>query len=124
MTNTNPKILVVDDDLDTLAKIYIELLLKNFIVEVTNDAQEITERAMRFEPDLLILNNDLPGLDAHEVCTKLKRQQNIPIILLVDKNSGETTKIDSCTADAVYTKPIDIKELKKIITSLMVTTQH
>lgn len=123
MPHTKPKILVADDDLNTLSKIYIDLLLKLFFVEVTNDAHEIIERANRFKPDILILNNDLPNLDAHQICAQIKRDQKIPILLLVDKHASKTAKIDSCSADEIVTKPIDVTHLSQVIEKLIATIE-
>jgi len=112
------KILVVDE-LQALSKIYVELLLKDFLVEASDDPKEITPRTMRFRPHLLIVNADLPHLNAEEVCNLAKGKFQIPILLLVGKSSAKTIAIDGCHADAILTRPFDNKVLLDAVQQLI-----
>ncbi len=66
------KILLVDE-LSTLSNIYVDLLLKDYVVEASNRPSEIIPRAQRFYPDPVIVNSDLPGFGAHEFCMNIKK---------------------------------------------------
>lgn len=117
-----PKVLVVDNEMDSLAKIYINLLLKDFRVEATNVADEIIPRIKRFKPNAVIINNELPGFDAFQVCAAVK-EHNLPVILLIEKTSPATAQLDSCRADEVVYKPVDVNDLAQIILRLVTTHQ-
>jgi len=112
------KILVLDEQ-NSISKIYVDLLLTNYSVEASVDAKEIAPRINRFRPDLLIVNADLPHLNAEEVCQLVRQKFQIPILLLVDKNSAKTKVIDGCQADAMLTKPFDKKDLLDAVNSLL-----
>ncbi|MDB5253540.1 MAG: hypothetical protein JWP27_2709 [Flaviaesturariibacter sp.] len=116
------KILLFDDEMDSLSKIYISLLLKDFVVEATTDPEELAHRSRRFRPDLAIVNNEVPGFDGHEVCTLLKREMNKPIILLAGAHDPITINIDHCSADAILTKPVHLPGLIDTIKQLLATT--
>lgn len=112
------KVLVFDDELSEIGKVYIGLLERNFAVEVTMDPTEITPRFKRMDPELVIVNNDVPGVDPTEICHLVKQESKVPIILLLQKDSATTLNIDSCSADAILYKPVDIKELVDKINEL------
>lgn len=115
------RILVFDDDRDQLSKIYIELLLQEFEVEVTSNPEEIIQRASRLKPDLVIVNSDVPGFNAEEICSKIKDTLVVPVALLLSKTSTSTVMIDGCKADVVIDKPVDTKQLSNTITNLIST---
>src|SRR5687768_4227463 len=52
---TRTKILVVDSDLDTLSRVYLALVHRNYKVEASDKKEEISERIKRLKPSLLIL---------------------------------------------------------------------
>jgi DNA-binding response OmpR family regulator len=117
------KILLFDDEMDSLSKVYISLLLKDFQVEATTDPNEILRRSRRFRPDLAIVNGDVPGFDGHEVCALLKSEMERPIILLVGPETTTTINIDHCAADAIITKPVDMPGLLQTVRQLLATYQ-
>lgn len=55
---TRTKILVVDNDLDTLSRIYLALVHKNYKVEASDKKEEIAERVKRLKPALLVLGRN------------------------------------------------------------------
>ena len=71
------RILIADRDLNTLSRIYLGFLHKNFKVEATNIPEEITDRMKRLHPSLIILGY-------HEY-TIVKDALTIPTIVLLDK---------------------------------------
>jgi len=113
------KVLVFDNEKEELSKIQRGFLYKDFDVEVTMNAEEIISRSERMKPDIVILNSNVPGFDAFEVCELIKKSMDIPIILLLDKNSDSTGKIDDCTADAIVYKPVDFPHLIQSIKNVL-----
>ena len=118
--NKKGRILIVDNELNVLSETYSKLLLENFDVEATMDADEIIPRTLRFKPELIIVNNELPGFDGSAICNMAKEQFSIPIILLKEGYSNPSAKIDGCSADEVVYKPINHNQLLNIIYRLLV----
>ncbi|MDH5508174.1 MAG: response regulator, partial [Anaerolineae bacterium] len=117
------KILIVDDDLDTLQLVGTMLEKQGLeIVAAGNGAQAI-EVAKRALPDLVLLDIMMPGMDGYEVARQLKSHEptsTIPIIMFTAKAQVED-KVAGFAAgvDDYLTKPIHPKELvarvKKIL---------
>jgi DNA-binding response OmpR family regulator len=116
--NERARILIVDHSLNSLSSIYIGLLMEDYDVEASNDAAEILPRVKRFNPDVVILNKDLPGIDFVTVCSELKAQQ-MPLIVLLDKATDECIKIDGCCISNVIVKPVQVQHLNGLITELV-----
>ena len=76
---TKTKILIVDPDIDSLSKIYLNLLHRHYKVEACNNGEEIVERIKRLKPSILIIHQEL----YFEIEKKLK----IPAIVLLDDPS-------------------------------------
>ena len=97
---TRTKILVVDSDLDTLSRIYLALVHRNYKVEASDQKEEISERIKRLKPALLILgqNEYLFFQD------KLK----MPCITLLDLSEDELHVPDDVF---IMRKPIPLDQL-------------
>jgi two-component system alkaline phosphatase synthesis response regulator PhoP len=106
------KILVVDDDVKTveLVKLYSER--DGYEVLTAYDGIEALRLARESCPDLIVLDLMLPDIDGLEVCRVLRRESDVPIIMLTAK----TTDQDKLTglglgADDYVTKPFSPKVL-------------
>jgi DNA-binding response OmpR family regulator len=107
-----PLILVVDDEpkIVRLARDYLE---KNgFHVTTAADGQSALMIARREKPDLIILDLMLPHIDGREVCRILRRESDVPIIML----TALSEEIDQVTgleigADDYITKPFSVRAL-------------
>ncbi len=109
------KILIVDDEKDIVKMLDYNLQKEGFKTTLAYDGEEALDKAAVNQPDLIILDLMLPGLDGLEVCKTLKKEQktsNIPIIMLTAK-SQETDKIVGLElgADDYVTKPFSPREL-------------
>jgi DNA-binding response OmpR family regulator len=113
-------ILVVDDEpkVTRLARDYLE---KNgFRVLTAGDGQTALASARREKPDLIILDLMLPGIDGREVCRILRRESDIPIIML----TALSEEIDQVTgleigADDYITKPFSPRALVARVRALL-----
>ena len=112
------KILAIDDNQDNL--ITISALLKNFLGDCTVltalSGPEGIDKARTEQPDTIILDIKMPGMDGFEACGLLKKEEltrHIPIILLTALRTDVTSRIKGLEigADAFLTKPIDEAEL-------------
>jgi len=123
LSDTRTKILIVDDELDTLLPLKRALEMEDFNVIEAQDGAEALEKVRSEIPDLLLLDLMLPKLNGFEVCQRLKKDDatnSIPIIMLTAK--GETSdKIKGIEigADDYVTKPFDLDELKARIKAVL-----
>lgn len=106
------KILIVEDEaaIADLEKDYLEL--SGFEVEVVNDGKTGLEKAMTTDYDLVILDLMLPGVDGFEICKKIRKTKNTPI-LMVSAKKDDIDKIRGLGlgADDYVTKPFSPSEL-------------
>ena len=123
LSDTRTKILIVDDELDTLLPLKRALEMEDFNVVEAQDGVEALEKVRSEIPDLVLLDLMLPKLNGFEVCLRLKQDEatsSIPIIMLTAK--GETSdKIEGIEigADDYVTKPFNLDELKARIKAVL-----
>ena len=78
-------ILVVDDDPNNLAVVRDCLVEFNYTVLVAEDGESAVLRAAYAQPDLILLDVMMPGIDGYETCRRLKSMENtkeIPVIFM------------------------------------------
>lgn len=119
MPGTGSRILIVEHDMDTMSLLYMTLLHQNYQLEASIDAEEILLRVERFRPDLMLVNNALPGFDSREICRLVKETFGIPIILIVEKNAGTSAGLGCCATEDVIEKPINTDLLLQKINLLL-----
>ncbi len=105
-------ILVVDDD-DRIRELVKEYLNDNgFIVSIGNSAEEAKIKLSYFKFDLIVLDVMMPGQDGFELTKEIKKNSNLPIILLTAKGEVEN-RIQGLEigADDYLSKPFEPKEL-------------
>ncbi|NQE04932.1 Chemotaxis protein CheY [ANME-1 cluster archaeon GoMg1] len=123
LSDTRTKILIVDDELDTLLPLKRALEMEDFNVVEAQDGAEALEKVRAEIPDLVLLDLMLPKINGFEVCQRLKQEEAtsyIPIIMLTAK--GETSdKIEGIEigADDYVTKPFNLDELKARIKAVL-----
>lgn len=106
------KILIVDDDQNIANLISLYLTKECFETRIENDGQTALKAFAEFSPDLILLDLMLPGIDGYEVCREIRKNSNVPIIML----SAKTEVFDKVLglelgADDYMIKPFDSKEL-------------
>jgi DNA-binding response OmpR family regulator len=109
------KILIIEDEPDIATTIKYALEQEEYWVAVAHSGEKGLEKAMRENPDLVILDLKLPNLPGEEVCRQLRKNEkteNMPIIMLTAKDL-EVDKIIGKVigADFYMTKPFDVEEL-------------
>ena len=119
---TGKRILIAENDMNSLSFIYMTLMQKDYILEATNDAAELLPRIERFNPDLMLINKHLPYFNAEEFCILLKETFDIPFILIAERNTKPLHNINGCTPDDVFQKPINKEALLQKI-NLLLTVQ-
>jgi len=105
-------ILVVDDD-DRIRVLVKEYLNENgFVISTGNSAEEAKIKLNYFEFDLIVLDVMMPGQNGFELTKEIRKNSNIPIILLTAKGEVEN-RIEGLElgADDYLGKPFEPKEL-------------
>lgn len=108
----NKKILIVDDDNNICELLRLYLEKDGFSTIVANDGEAALHQAQINNPDLILLDIMMPLLDGWQVCREIRKNSNVPIIMLTAK--GETfDKVLGLElgADDYVTKPFDTKEV-------------
>nr|WP_184744445.1 response regulator transcription factor [Spirochaeta isovalerica] len=117
------KILIVEDDDDIRELVAFNLEMSGFSVTKSEKGERVVELALIENPDLILLDVMLPGIDGFEVCRRVKKNQNlkdIPVIMLTARTDDEDIINGLETgADDYITKPFRPKILlAKVKTAL------
>lgn len=81
----NKKILIVDDDNNIAELISLYLMKECFDTMIVEDGEKALEQFGQFQPNLILLDLMLPGIDGYQVCREIRRTSNVPIIMLSAK---------------------------------------
>lgn len=112
MEDNLAKVLVIEDESKLARFIELELKHEGYNVVLAEDGREGVEKFYKEEPDIILLDLMLPQLNGIEVCRRIRKESDVPIIMLTAK--GETMDkivgLDS-GADDYMTKPFAIEEL-------------
>ena len=120
-----PQLILVVDDEPKVARLARDYLEKNgFRVLTAGDGQSALTTARREKPDLIILDLMLPQIDGREVCRILRRESDVPIIML----TALSEEIDQVTgleigADDYITKPFSVRTLVARVRALLRRTR-
>ncbi len=106
------KIMIVDDDNNIAELIYLYLTKECFECKIVNDGEAALKQFHTFQPNLILLDLMLPGIDGYQVCRELRRKSNVPIIMLSAKGEIFDKVLGlELGADDYMIKPFDSKEL-------------
>ena len=106
------KILIVDDDSNIAELISLYLTKECFETKIVNDGEEAIAAFAAWEPNLILLDLMLPGIDGYEVCREVRKKSNVPIIMLSAKGEIFDKVLGlELGADDYMIKPFDSKEL-------------
>ncbi|WP_317854637.1 response regulator transcription factor [Chakrabartyella piscis] len=106
------KVLIVDDDQHIAELISLYLMKEGFDTKEVYDGRDAITMVATYQPDMIILDLMLPGMDGYQVCAEVRKTNKVPIIMLTAK--GETfDKVLGLElgADDYMVKPFDTKEL-------------
>ena len=106
------KILIVEDELTLQETLVYNLKHQGYEVETANDGQTAIDKAKQINPDLILLDIMLPGIDGFEVCRILRKDMSVPILMLTARDD-EIDRVVGLEVDAddYLTKPSSMREL-------------
>ena len=106
------KILIVDDDANIAEIISLYLTKECFNTMVAQDGEEALKAFETYEPNLILLDLMLPGIDGYQVCREIRTKSMTPIIMLSAKGEVFDKVLGlELGADDYIEKPFDSKEL-------------
>ena len=106
------KILIIEDESNISDFVKMELEYEGYEAEISEDGKEGLIKALREDYDLIVLDLMLSGISGLEVCRRLKKEKDIPVIMLSAKDSV-MDKVAGLQigADDYIAKPFAIEEL-------------
>jgi DNA-binding response OmpR family regulator len=114
------KILVVDDEISLQETLTYKLQKEGYQVEVAGDGLTALELARSINPDLIILDVMLPGMDGFEVCRTLRQETNIPVLMLTARDDEIDRVVGlEVGADDYLPKPFSMRELIARVKALL-----
>ncbi|RMD54361.1 MAG: DNA-binding response regulator [Candidatus Thermofonsia bacterium] len=116
----NYKILAVEDDNTLLEMLKYNLERQGYDVITAENGRQALELARQHNPNLVLLDVMLPGMDGFEVCRILRKETIVPILML----TARTEEIDKVVglemgADDYLTKPFSMRELLARVKALL-----
>ncbi|MGD0833294.1 MAG: response regulator transcription factor [Candidatus Dormibacteria bacterium] len=118
------RVLIVDDQPDIVRLVRDYLERGGFEVVTAGDGEEALRAAHRSRPDLVVLDLSLPRLDGLDVARALRRDGDVPIIMLTARTE-ETDRVAGLElgADDYVTKPFSARELVARVRAVLRRTQ-
>lgn len=106
------KILIVDDDNNIAELISLYLTKECFETLIVGDGESALNAVQSFEPNIILLDLMLPGIDGYQVCREVRATSSVPIIMLSAKGEVFDKVLGlELGADDYMEKPFDSKEL-------------
>jgi two-component system, OmpR family, response regulator MprA len=116
----DPRVLVVEDDDEIAQVLQRSLRLEGYEVRIAPDGQAALDHAAAFNPDLVILDLGLPKLDGMEVARRLRKADDVPILMLTARDALEA-RVEGLDAgaDDYLVKPFERQELLARLRALL-----
>ncbi|QQK08713.1 response regulator transcription factor [Miniphocaeibacter halophilus] len=107
----NKKILIIDDEIEMVEMLDRFFTLKNFDTITSTSGENILDLISK-EPDIILLDINMPEIDGFEVCKSIRNKTNAPILFLTARNS-ESDKVKGLMlgAEDYIVKPFSLNEL-------------
>jgi CheY-like chemotaxis protein len=112
-------ILIIEDNPLNLKMVDYLLTVKGYRIQTASNAKEALDKLTRLQPDLILLDLQLPGMDGFELARQLKceaKYQDTPIIAITAyAMKGDKEKAIAAGCNGYIAKPIDTRTLPDII---------
>lgn len=117
-------VLIVEDDLKIATLVAKNLEAVGLVCHQVHDGNEVLSAIDKRNPDLLVLDVMLPGIDGIEVTRRLRRESEIPILMLTARSSDSDKVLGfEMGADDYLTKPFSTRELVARVRALLRRTK-
>jgi two-component system, OmpR family, response regulator MprA len=115
-----PRVLVVEDDGEIAEVLRRSLRLEGYEVRLAGDGSDALQESNLFEPDAVVLDLGLPGVDGIEVCRQLRDDGDVPILILTARD-GVDARVEGLDsgADDYLVKPFERQEFLARLRALL-----
>ncbi len=117
---SNELVLIIDDEKTLVKALTFNLEREGFRVEPAYDGEEALQKVFSLKPDVVVLDLMLPAVDGFEVCRRIRKKLDVPIIMLTAR-SEDIDKVLGLElgADDYLTKPFNSRELVARIKAIL-----
>jgi two-component system CheB/CheR fusion protein len=113
------RILVVEDNLDNVHSLVFLLRDRGYHVEYAINGYAALAAAKQFQPEFLLLDLGLPGMDGYELCRRMKREPalaNVRVIAITAYGDPESRRRAAAAGcEAHFAKPVNLQELEDLL---------
>jgi len=114
------RVLVVEDEPEIAAQIAHRLTAEGWSVEIAGDGPGGVAAARTFQPDVVVLDVMLPGIDGLEVCRRIQAEREVPVLMLTARDDETDILVGlGVGADDYMTKPFSMRELLARLKALL-----
>ena len=117
------RILYVEDDEDSAYMLARRLKKEGHEVAIAKSGEEGVQMAETIEPDLVLMDVNLPGIDGYEALSRIREKENlsyIPVIIVsANAMTSDSAKAEDAGADGFESKPVRFASLKEKIDRLL-----
>jgi CheY-like chemotaxis protein len=118
-----PRVLVVDDNLMNIELATFVLRDRGIAVDVAMDANQAVDQITAFEPNLILMDIQLPGMDGLELMRRLKASPQTTHVTVVAFTAyamnGDQTRMQEVGCDGYISKPIDVASFASTVLSFL-----
>lgn len=113
-------VLIIDDDPRITALLKRALNFEGYSAAVAGDGAQGLERALKENPDLVVLDIMMPGLDGWEVCWRIRAEKDVPVLMLTARDEvADRVKGLDLGADDYLVKPFALEEFLARVRALL-----
>lgn len=114
------ELLIIEDDANLREALELYLTSSGYQVATASDGRDGLQRLYARQPDLVILDIMMPGLDGWEVCSRIRDMSDVPIIMLTARGQeSERVRGLQMGADDYVAKPFSLRELEARVESVL-----
>jgi two-component system chemotaxis response regulator CheY len=116
--NRKKRVLIIDDDNDSLESMHIMLLTMGHDVATLSNSKNAVTTYKEFVPDIVLVDVMMPGIDGHETFYKIKDHDSDARVILISRYSinDEQYKLAKAKSlSGLLNKPMDYHKLEQII---------
>lgn len=118
------RLLIIDNDAEVLNVMEEALVYEGFEVKILEDASDIFQVIDEYQPDLIMIDYILNGINGGEICHEIKMSPqtgHIPVVI-VSAYSKVILSLGNYNSDAFLAKPFGLDELVKLVNKLLTGT--